>query len=180
MKKMVSLITIALGLMIAGAPTFAEKPKEVVIVNGESSPVSVSGKVTLTGTATVALPKLIRMQFTGNCSTTGQPDCGKYVYDVPTGRRLVIEYFSCTAQVDTGQSLVCALYTGSIKSNGILQLPHFLPSTPPAGRFQSVSAGQQVMVFSDPGTTIGFSATVNGSQSLYVNYSLSGYLEDVP
>jgi hypothetical protein len=106
--------------------------------------------------------------------------CTAFIFTVPSGKRLVIEYVSIDADMPVGQVTLFSIETTA----GGKQLIHRLPQTPPAVKFGGegrANMGQQVRLYADPGTRV----VVNGIRNELVggwvyNFTLSGYLVDAP
>jgi hypothetical protein len=188
----------------------------VNVVNTSAHPVPVTGTVTVNGsvtgsvTGTVGLapgtsvmidstvgdPVRVRnvndaiqpVQVSTTCltSTLG---CLPTIYNVPVGKRLVIEYASLGVCILPGQSatLNIATTTGGQSAN------HYLNGTPAAagpgtaaigcnsGASSFVATGQQVKIYADAGTGVVVTGERNSTVgSANFHFSISGYLVDVP
>jgi hypothetical protein len=104
---------------------------------------------------------------------------GVFHFSVPMGKRAVIEYFSGIVSVPVGIVITPALNV-SIGGQGV---DHQLPTTPPAygtGARGSISWGQQVRLYADPGTLIVGEANASAPAIITGGFTISGYLVDVP
>ena len=102
-------------------------------------------------------------------------------FQVPSGKRLVIEYASFRGEKPQGQILELVIQT---TVNSVLA-PHFLTPSPVGamGTSEFFTASQQMRVYADPGTSVGvfiqrFAGPFTGNISAGV--SISGYLVDAP
>ena len=150
----------------------------VNIVN--TSPIPVSGNTSITGTPTVTVVNNQNsVRFTGTCNINNYQNCiTSPLMFVPDKKRLVIEYFSCSADLDVGQRLTCAV--GALSDlDSIMQ---YLPTSPPASDFPgTTAAGQQIRMYAGSGWKVVayvFSEYATGVRA--VQFHFSGYLEDAP
>jgi hypothetical protein len=183
---------------------------DVNVTNTPANPVPVTGSITGSVTGTVGLspnasvfvnnpatdPVRVRsvndgiqpVQAHASC-TTNALGCLPNIYTVPAGKRLVIEYVSAEACLLPG---VAALFSISTSVGG-QYVTHYLPGTPPANSPGSVqfgcnaspssfvTAGAQVRIYADAGTTIQGEAARNPVTGVInADLAISGYLIDVP
>jgi hypothetical protein len=166
-------------------PITAANPVPVNIQNqptvniGTLPSVNVSNQptVNINGIPTVKVVQDIEpFQRFGSCTINdNERECNDE-YIVPTGKRLVIEYFSCQAGIFTGQNLMCLVGTVVGDHSAFHALPITPLVTAESGQHYN-SAGQLIKVYADSGTTVTFRIRRNGSfgSCLVVN-SISGYL----
>jgi len=158
-------------------------------------PLPVTGSVTSTVTGTVGLasgasvrvnntvtdPVRVRnvndaiqpFQATTGCNSPAV-HCTATLFNVPAGKRAVIEYFSGALSVGTGQVAAMALTFGTPP------VSHFVPQTSPElfGGF-GTSWGQQLRLYADSGPITAFGGG-SGTGAVSFAFSISGYLVDVP
>ena len=95
-------------------------------------------------------------------------------YTVPTGKRLIVEYLSCSFTVHAPDAVSCAIEEGS------LFLATSSVSTPAAQGQFTIRSGDAVRAIFGPGetfrVTVKWSAGQPGEPNVFV--ALSGYLED--
>jgi|SRR5579871_3105815 len=182
------------------------KPADpVTVVNTAANPVPVNGSITVSGVLPVSQsgpwnvgltggtgvrinnaasdPVQVRevndamqpFQATASCSSTVS-HCDLTLYNVPAGKRAVIEYFSGEGTVGQGQVAWSSLTT---RIAGTPDTEHHAPLTAPALGFIA-SWGQQVRMYSDPGSSVGAAALASGPGPVNFSFSISGYLVDVP
>jgi hypothetical protein len=185
-------------------PSPLPPPINAIIVNTPAQSVPVTGTVNVgnlgasplpvTGTVNVGNlgdnPLPVRdvdnpvrqpVQFTGQCSQTGRLFCLMFSYQVPAGKRLVIEYVSISANAPAGQVVAWGISTNV----GGRQVAHFLPNTSPAAEFFEPFAqmGVPVQLYADPDpdNPVLMIAARNGEgASVTFRGSFSGYLVNVP
>jgi hypothetical protein len=120
------------------------------------------------------------IQAASNC----QPDpgftgCGVTILNVPAGKRLVIEYASIEAFTPAGQVAFFELTT-SVNGTSVI---HRSPLSQPAVAFNSIgraTLGQQVRIYSDPGTDVRVVGVRSGTAMGGFNFAISGHLVDLP
>jgi hypothetical protein len=104
------------------------------------------------------------------------------LFEVPSGKRLVIEYFSCWSQLVPGSSALFSILT----EVGSVTVRHYLPLTLPAPSVplvqSAVAAGQQVRLYANPETKVSVRADILNDAPFDISNScqISGYLVDVP
>jgi hypothetical protein len=179
----------------------------VTVTNSPSDPVPVTGAVTGTvslsaGTGVIVdnpVTDPVRVRSVNDalqpvavktsCTTTAI-GCGPGVfYQVPAGKRLVIEYASFQACVLPGQATGMRITTevgGELATHDIDSAPASAGPGSPAwacntGASSFAARGQQVRLYADPGTFVG----VEGSRDSNIGnvsfrMAISGYLVDVP
>jgi hypothetical protein len=111
---------------------------------------------------------------------SGSSGCKVTIFTVPTGKRAVIEYFSGIAILPVGLVVSPFLHTTQI---GLGTRSHFVPTTSPAypnAPSGITTWGQQVRLYADPGTAIDGSGIASASAGFTVDFTISGYLVDVP
>jgi hypothetical protein len=114
---------------------------------------------------------------TGNCGGLAvNPICNANLYTVPAGKRLVIEYFSASANFPAvGDNARLTLDAGP---GNVVYLPHLPPATgsPFGGGF--TTGGQTVKLYAGPLATIQASGLRNASSIgiFSFNFAISGYL----
>ena len=120
----------------------------------------------------------------------GNAACQAMIYEVPAGKRLVIEYFSCFAQAPCNTSwgpcrLICSVSTSVDNSRA----EHFLPSSNEYGLIGyggteiPISVGQQVRLYADVSTEGVIVKAINTfmlASDSPVSFKISGYLVNVP
>jgi hypothetical protein len=167
---------------------------------------AVSGTVTLASGASVEVsntvdnPVRVRnvndalqpVQFSASCvSSAGTIGCGPGIgYSVPSGKRLVIEYASLNVCALPGQTAVLKIFTSAAGTFVVHSLSSTPVTTSPGantigcngGVASSIaSRGEQVRIYADPGTSVGFEADRdNNNGALDATMTISGYLVDVP
>jgi hypothetical protein len=119
-------------------------------------------------------------QASASCQgSSGENGCGAFIFNVPVGKRAVIQYFSGFASVDVGQMLDPQVST----IQGASAQDHFVPVTAPAfvnGPTGITSWGQQVRLYADSETTIQAGASRSAmTGSFLIKFTISGYLVDV-
>jgi hypothetical protein len=142
------LAVVALGLSRAEAapPVSAEPPKSVVIVNTPAQPVPVTAHIE---PGVAGTPVVVQLE-------------GTTFYTVPAGQRLIIEFFSVSAQTSHPTSEI-QFGLGRLKLiNGFTVQQFALPlqnSVFSSGTFVSQDAGGSTpaRVYVDPGVAVGFS-----------------------
>jgi len=150
-KLIVCFFTLTMILFLVSAAFAKTKADQVEVVNAPSSPVPVD-------IVKKTEPMNIQQQ---NSETIGDGgDVGvAFMYHVPLGKRLVIEYYSCHGTLPEGQNFLFGLYiaTSGILEPDMIKGEHYLTSTafappglPPANNTR-VAAGQQVRIYVDPG-----------------------------
>jgi hypothetical protein len=100
---------------------------------------------------------------------------GLVLYNVPAGKRLVIEYGNAFCTLPAGQAITLEFETGLNGSSAI----HHLQSSPPApfGSNPSTAASQAVRLYADPGTQLtSFVVRTDTSGTASCVVQLSGYL----
>ena len=107
--------------------------------------------------------------------------CDAAIFDVPSGKRLVIEYASADLfGLSFGKVLSLTITTTLTGARSPIAFLRGSPGVPrPGGGL--VSLGQQVRIYADAGTVVsvrGVRAEDTGTSSC--NFSISGYLVDVP
>jgi hypothetical protein len=150
------------AVSLSGTPT-------VQVVNTAASPVLVHDTAT---------PNRTPFQFQPSFTIQDGSPVGGTTFNVPAGKRLVIEYVSASGVDDRG-TLVYRITTEDSSANPII---HFLPAIQivDIGGAKESIAGQAVKLYSEPGTQVEFEALRQGSTNVdSVAFSVSGYLEDV-
>jgi hypothetical protein len=170
------LAVVALGLLCCATLAFGEKPKEVVVVNDANEPVPVSIANT---PVPVTMGTKETVSVSANCDTGASfGGCSVSLYTVPSGKRLVVEYFSCSGQPSAGQGLTCRIW------NVANFVRVYLPTSAlqPAGPVNSfIAVGQQVKLYAAAGEMISAGAIPVGSlDPFFANFDVIGYLEDAP
>jgi hypothetical protein len=107
-------------------------------------------------------------QAQATCNSTVNT-CTTEIFDVPAGKRAVIEYFSGTANFGLGQTGIAYFQT--------TKAVFFVPSIPPQQGTLPATWGQQVRVYADTGA---IDVTGDGNAGVTYQFSISGYLVDVP
>lgn len=187
LKKVFPYLFVSIVTLFLVSAAIAESPKEVTVVNDQSHPVpitgTVSGTVAITGTPNVNVVKTLEpLHRRASCSILLNAEtCSWLIYEVPAGKRLVIEYFSCSSRVQSGESLSChidLLQPGQM----VAIVNQYLPSLPAASvPNQRVSAGQNMKLIVDPEIQVGVGVDRAGNdEQRGVGFAISGYLEDAP
>lgn len=110
------------------------------------------------------------------CGPTNWSGCGPVYYDVPAGKRLIIEYLSLDAEGMPEGDAAALNVTTIVRGSGAF---FFLPSSPVMVRGNSVNS-QTVRLYADPSTSVAFfgyrmSGTGSDPATLY-RYSFAGRL----
>jgi hypothetical protein len=204
-KQLIVCLTVCLVLSFVSA---VYAGTNVTIDNSNLAPVPV------TEVKQQPIAKELTVKICGNCGLNCAPGCSFLsqgwfgngtIYNVPIGKSLVIEYFSCknisvngSSFGSYGTSYSCFI---SPRTSGV-SVDHYLPTTPyghgeifpisdtgeagPANPPAFLSAGQRVQLYADPGSDV--VVGVYRQRNLYMpwswNYdeymyfSFSGYLLD--
>jgi hypothetical protein len=185
-KVLLILLFFSLNFMYSGSTDFAiagnanaGNTKDVTVVNDSSNPVPVTGDVEV-----VSKIEPILLKKTISCSsTTGF--CGAYIYSVPEGKRLTLEFVSCYAFLKEGEAIQCSIGVCSRTDTGTTLYYYYLPMSqpvlPPAPAGTQIGIGQQVKLYSscDVYANVGVRGSTDPRvEDLYV--TLSGYLENIP
>jgi hypothetical protein len=180
MNRLLAIPTLV--ILLFGAPwAYAQPPSgiqgEVTVVN-TPLPVTLDTPVPVV----VEMPTRTPVQVRGRDDDCGSV-CGITVYEVPEGKRLLIEYVSADTRIQpAGQS-------GTEPSVGI--------STRFGGQSQFIQVGRMgntgiginsrdvlsttVKIFAEAGTSVRCSLSVpNFENSNFFNCNITGYLEDAP
>lgn len=152
--------------------------RQVEVVNEASKPVPVAGTVSVSNLRAAPLPVRdvdVQARQPFHYSTYCAPLTGTScltAYTVPAGKRAVFEYVSANSYVgDSGAGLRLAVTT-EIGGN---RVTHALPAVAKIGGVAAV--GERIMLYSDPGTSVVFSADRIGSfDAGNVFISISGFL----
>jgi hypothetical protein len=189
-KQLIVCLTVCLALSfvatVYAAPLEAPlRSAPVTVVNPVSKPIPVTeaNKYPVEGWVSSQFPGILWVTV-------------KTLYEVPTDKRLVIEYFSCRSSGSYSTSYSCCITTGAYPG-----VDHCLPSTP-YGHYNIaieadtsqlpnpkayMSAGQTVKIYAEPGTNVMASAwrqnqaIMNATEyptDEYMYFSFSGYLID--
>jgi hypothetical protein len=163
--------------------------KPVLVVNSPSEPVPVTGTVNVGNLGDGPLP--VRdvdnparqpVQADAFCDGTGATGCFTRIFEVPPGKRLVIEYASMQAGIPAGQVALFEIQTLAGGASSSVQ--HSFPlSAPSVSGFGGglTAVGQQVRVYADPGISVGVAGRRNiVAGDARFNFTISGYLVDVP
>ena len=168
--------------------------KPVVVVNEPDAPVPVAGTVDITtgqtlpvtGTVEVATSEADPLVVRNVAGAAREPfqrlmflPNDPLNFNVPAGKRLVIEFVSMAASVDTTCQIISFTLqtTGGGTNAGFFFAPTHVAG--PGRNFETF--GQQTHLNADPGTQVSislFTQTINACGTLG-SISLSGYLEDV-
>jgi hypothetical protein len=184
MRRLTFLGIIAcVGLLFAPTAIIGSPPaREVVITNIEADPVPV---VVTNGGGAVAQPVQISdfLSICNGCLAAGKSS----IYDVPSGKRLVVEYVSVRfSGLDSDDSADISLWTEVGGNNA----EHYLGVAEPQGRltfdlfaseYQFIS--KQVRFYADPDTSIGMQVKRvkrNYGNAVDVWITISGYISDIP
>jgi hypothetical protein len=182
------------GIAMAGVNNPPSAP--VTVENTSSNPVPVTGNLGISGTANVNITNTVPVSITntpvpvttgvqepvhiyGYCETGGLACPSPVLYTVPTGKRLVVEYFSCNSYIDGA-----FVETGGYTMTCQLQSPVgelFLPtSTPAPTGLKHVAMGQQVRFYVPENNFIMGMAFINRmpEDEHFVLYNIIGYLEN--
>lgn len=174
----VLLCTLALG----GNRAFARESLSVTITN-TPVPVTVSGEVAVTNTVPVRVvgreaSQPFQRQFTLDWQD-GQ-DLATGTYQVPPGKRLVIDYASLFAFLQPGgQSMTVRIVTTVNGSDGFNTLA--LQRQADYGVLPQFGAAHLVRIYADPGSTVRVSVgRTPFTSTASCAVTLSGHFEDVP
>ena len=159
--------------------------RPVLVVNGASDPVPVTGTVSVSNLGGSPLPVQDvdspgrqPVKAEASCSGCG---CSATVYTVPAGNRLIVESASITANIPAGKMARWRLFTNNAGQQGT-EL-NFPVTQPPVifGIISQSTAGQQVRLYAEAGSDVRMNGTTsdNAMPSNYI-FSISGYLVDVP
>lgn len=101
-------------------------------------------------------------------------------FDVPKGKRLVIENISATLETPMGQEIT-ATQVRTVVNNVIAWHSVFVPKTATfENKLNVYSGGQQVRIYADPETTVNVLVSKNSSQCTFpcgtTLVCISGYL----
>ena len=149
----------------------------VTVVNTPSNPVPVTGNVGITGTPDVRVISPIQaVQREITCAYNIDGYCQAMIYQVPEGKRLVIEYFSQTANFGSATS-----YSISTTVDGYT-VEHII-----TGPFVNASSSGNLRLYADSGAD-GVVVKASGGGCSYpcppdgysISLRISGYLVDVP
>ena len=198
MKKVMCLVVAVFSVFVYGFAFAASTNPTVTVVNTLSNPVPVK----VTGTSDVNVKNVVSV--TGNVSISETPK--EFVFfqgfctaelnfrnclsdlnqdlGVPEGKRLVIENFSCNANVPSGVSLSCYLRPKIKDKNGAtMGYDVFIPTSPVSITDNStISAGQPVKTYLKFGDTLGFGGYRNQAlplTSVVFDFLLLGYYEAI-
>lgn len=127
-----------------------------------------------------ATPARTPIQFSFQITVPDGVSGGNGLYNVPTGKRLVIEYASALGSSLLGDTLTYSIFTGTTPPQS-QPFFHFLPATQvfDFGNQRRFITGQTVKIFSDPESAVDLRVdrTVPTGQATAI-FSISGYLED--
>lgn len=104
-----------------------------------------------------------------------QFDVQSDLYKVPPGKRLVVEYLSAT--VHEGSSAAGYNFQVTVTQGGGQHYANF-NEVPDAAPYSAVS--QPVRLYADAGTTVTVDAYTSGQSATALDFTLSGYLVDMP
>jgi hypothetical protein len=178
-------------LLIVSCPVHAQTLKTpfsaVTIANTPSNPVPVTGTINNTAINPVQVtgkvqcekattPVRIRKDFV---APLGSSVWEGTLYTVPTGKRLVVEYVSCSVFVDAIPSYVNCQIMERDAPYAIFHLPTVSVDT---GQARSVHSVQSMRVIFESGQILDAFAQWGAASSIvYLNvFGLAGYLEDAP
>jgi len=172
-------------------------------VNVTNAALPVTGSVGITGTPNVKVTN-DSIPVTGNVSISETPKefvffqgfctAGESALNclsdpnkdlvVPEGKRLVIENFSCNANVPAGASLSCYMRPKIKDGNGIMGYDVFIPTSPVSiADSATISAGQPVKTYLKSGDKLGFGGYRNQASSpltsVAIDFLLLGYYEAI-
>jgi len=94
--------------VLSGSPVLAAQDKDVIVVNTPAAPVPVTGTVAVKGTPTVEVVNDALYEPYIKLAGVSLSDgtlLGQVTFDVPDGKRLVIETVSVQAAVPSGQKV---------------------------------------------------------------------------
>ena len=115
-------------------------------------------------------------------STPAGNTCESTIFDVPSGKRLVIEYASMQLEFITIGKLMSLDITTTLGGNPVSHsFPLSSPAVGAAGGGGLARLGQQVRIYADPGTAVmvtGVRTELTGTS--FCRFTISGYLVDVP
>jgi hypothetical protein len=127
-------------------------------------------------------PAIQPVNAAGHCSTGAVADCGATVFDVPEGKRLVIEYVSVETRLPHEGFVTFSRISVSGSSGGT----QWLTMAPPAADVSVIDSvhrgratiGQQIRLYAGPGATVsGYGVAFSSSE---IFFRISGHLVDVP
>jgi hypothetical protein len=173
--------TVNVNIEAEGTPDVSIKgTPDVNVVNDSSNPVPI---------ADVTNPRELIMIKAYDCTAQGghalysNIPCFVHMYDmneVPDGKRLVIEYFSCAARLKNGETIACYLET----CEGRVDIPN--TPIPPIimNNLKGLrTSGQKVKMYTWPNwgcfvNAWGYPSNFDEIRDVYIQFSLTGYLED--
>ena len=97
------------------------------------------------------------------------------LYKVPSGKRLVVEYLSAT--VHEGSNAASYNFQVTVTQGGN---DHYANFNEVADAAPYSAASHPVRLYADPGTTVTVDAYTSGQNATALDFTLSGYLVDVP
>lgn len=151
---------------------------------GTGNTVGINGSVTVGNSSTN--PVLVRdvdnaarhfLQASGDISIANTAEFSISLLDVPSGKRLVIEYVSLTAAVPTGEKLL-AMVTTLQPFGAQLSWPLPLISQGTFGTSDKFVAGQPVRLYVNPGGNVSGTLIPSITGSVSGTFTISGYLVD--
>lgn len=207
MKKVICLVVSVMAVLIYGvAMAVPNNPPSapVTVVNTDANPVPVTGNFGISGTADVNVTNTVPVTGTvaidnmkepasieASCTVNGvEAACYSDDFDVPDGKRLTIEYFSCQGtDLPEGASLTC----GIAKTTSYIDPPSSssgrvlaLSTSPTSTGGYLMSMGQSVKLYAESSgnvrNAISFDCLVNNPSDNYVSirFFITGFYEDVP
>jgi hypothetical protein len=182
-KKALLLSLASLACAIAASAASAEKPTPVIVTNPSVTvDVANAEPIPVTVSASAAFRPIAPTGFSAELSLPDGTFGDAIFYDVPAGKRLVIEYLSGQVSLPTGQklgTLTVFLTVGTNRVRHDFPLTHQLTHAG-AGKDFFVSSSL-TRLYADPGSTIQLSVVRNlntGAADGVVSFS--GHLVDVP
>ncbi|WP_126456860.1 hypothetical protein [Sulfuriflexus mobilis] len=188
--KRITVLTISIIFIVIGVPAFAEKVKDVIVVNDPVNPVPIVGETTVTNTVDIEvvnadpLPVIIeggfqRIPFQRQQQSSQVPDTISVThhYPVPDGYTLVIESFSVLTTVPSSQVLFRSSVTTTASANSAEH--HFdLPELAVIGTSRYYRGLHSVRLYADSGTNVSITIAKQDvfTGTLTVFSSISGYL----
>ena len=172
LNRQISLLVLcALGI---GAVWSAAQPQSppsapVTVVNQPTNPVPVTGIVSVNR-------KIDPVRLYDSQTVLAGNTIARFndFYTVPTGKRLIVEYLSCSFTMHAPDAVSCAI------EEGFLFLATSSVSTPASPGQFTIRSGDAVRVIFGPGETFAVAVKWNAAQpgepAAFVG--LSGYLED--
>jgi hypothetical protein len=163
---------------IEGTPNVnIEGTPDVNVVNDSSNPVPI---VDVTSSRELIMIEEKDCTAQGGHVLNSNYGCFVHMYEVPEGKRLTIEYFSCAAHLKNGETIACYLETCEGRV--------YIPNTPiPPIIMNNLkglrTSGQKVKMYTWPDwgcfvNAWGYPSNFDEIRDVNIQFYLTGYLED--